>query len=165
MSVCVFGTACTVGLKSHLLDICRRATWAEDPQMEFLPVRIYHWMRYPSTILCTPDLYPYSLSIFQIFPSAVGLSICRKPVLTKKWSWQIFLLQKDLFFVQVVVKLLVTLIYSFSKLDIRMSAGYRNIYSTESLGCIAIEVKSGYCNFTGQSIFNLLRHDTLRQRE
>lgn len=58
-----------------------------------------------------------------------------------------------------------TLIYSFSKLDIRMSAGYRNIYSTESLGCIAIEVKSGYCIFTGQSIFNILRHDTLRQRE
>lgn len=45
------------------------------------------------------------------------------------------------------VKLLVTFIYSFSKLDIRMSAGYRNIYSTERLGCIAIEVKSGCCIF------------------
>lgn len=50
---------------------------------------------------------------------------------------------KSFFFVQVDVKLLVTFIYSFPKLDIRMSAGYRNIYSTERLGCIAIEVKSG----------------------
>lgn len=29
-----------------------------------------------------------------------------------------------------------------------MSAGYRNIYSTESLGCIAIEENLGYYVFT-----------------
>lgn len=52
-------------------------------------------------------------------------------------------------FEQVAVKLLVTLIYIFfSKLDIRMSAELRNIYSTESSGCIAIEENLGYCVFT-----------------
>lgn len=52
-------------------------------------------------------------------------------------------------FEQVAVKLLVTLIYIvFSKLDIRMSAGHRNIYSTGSSGCIAIEENLGYCVFT-----------------
>lgn len=61
-----------------------------------------------------------------------------------------FLLQKGFCFEQVAVKLLVTLIYSFvlSKLDIRMSAGHRNIDSTESSGCIAIEENLGYCVFT-----------------
>lgn len=73
--------------------------------------------------------------------------------LQKAWTNEVmtkyhFYHKKDLFFAQVAVKLLVTLIYSFSKLDIRMSAGYRNIYSTERLRCIAIEVKSGYCIFT-----------------
>lgn len=61
-----------------------------------------------------------------------------------------FYYKKIYFFVQVELKLLVTFIYSFPKLDIRMSAGYRNIYSTERLGCIAIVVKSGYCIFTVQ---------------
>ena len=65
------------------------------------------------------------------------------------------------------VKLLVTFIYSFSKLDIRMSAGYRNIYSTERLGCIAIEVKSGCCIvFCLQYIktFNLLQQKHVKPK-
>lgn len=54
---------------------------------------------------------------------------------------------KRFIFIQVDLKLLVTFIYSFPKLDVGTGAGYRNIYSTERLGCIAIVVKSGYCIF------------------
>lgn len=33
-------------LVSHLLDINRRATWAGEPQMELMPLRIHHYIRY-----------------------------------------------------------------------------------------------------------------------
>lgn len=42
-----------------------------------------------------------------------------------------YFFNKKIFCIQVDIKLLVTLINSFPKLDIRMSAGYRNIYTTE----------------------------------
>lgn len=82
------------------------------------------------------------------YPSAGMAEIMKKS--SQLLIFLFFLLQKGLCFEQVAVKLLVTLIYSFvlSKLDIRMSAGHRNIYSTESSGCIAIEENLGYCVFT-----------------
>lgn len=50
------------------------------------------------------------------------------------------------------------------KLDIRMSAGYRNIYSIERSGCIAIEVKSGCCNFLQYSkLSTVSKHEAKRK--
>lgn len=87
------------------------------------PLCMTHQLKRLYVMLCLQLAEIHMLNIIQLnkwtcryINSTFALFICRKPALTKQRSWQIFLLQKDLiFFVQVVVKLLVTLIYSFPK--------------------------------------------------
>ena len=45
-----------------------------------------------------------------------------------------------------------------------MSAGYRKLFSTERLGCIAIEVKSGYCILQYSELSAASNIKTLRPR-
>lgn len=94
-----------------------------------------------------------------IQPHNKGQRITLSSTSQYQWSRLVFLfsIQNGLFYFFYTSgpsNLLVTFIYGFPRLDIGTSAGYRNICSTERLGCIAIVVKSGYCIYIFYSTVN-----------